>query len=454
MSLRIKSFLLLCAGMSILNLSGCGNSPSTTTTTSVVHNEWTWVGGSNLANQAGAYGVIGTATSGNFPGARENAVVSKDSSGNVWLFGGAGIGSTVNPLVSVPVLNDLWKYSGGQWTWESGSNTGLQPGSYGTQGTASSWTDNTGNFWLFGGMGFDSTSTYYSLNDLWKFSDGQWTWVSGSNVGGQPGSYGQQGVAAVSNIPGARQGGVSWTDKSGNLWLFGGTTLNAVQLNDLWMFSGGQWTWVSGTVTGSHSGIYGTLGVAAAGNIPGGRSEAMSWTDTNGNLWVFGGRGCDSTANTLCDNLLNDLWKYSAGQWTWESGSNVNSQSGSYGTKGTTSSNNVPGARTGATTWTDTAGNLWLFGGSGADSTVATSDLNDLWKYSGGQWTWVGGADVVGQQGSFGTMGVAASSNLPGAGSGAVGWTDSSGNLWLFGGYTADSPAGVGAFNTLWEYQP
>ena len=114
----------------------------------------------------------------------------------------------------------------------------------------------------------------------------------------------------------------------------------------------------------------------------------------------------------------------------------------------------MPGARTGATTWTDTAGNLWLFGGSGADSTVATSDLNDLWKYSGGQWTWVGGADVVGQQGSFGTMGVAASSNLPGAGSGAVGWTDSSGNLWLFGGYTADSPAGVGAFNTLWEYQP
>jgi hypothetical protein len=170
-------------------------------------------------------------------------------------------------------------------------------------------------------MGFDSTGTYYFLNDLWKFSDGEWTWVGGSNVGGQPGSYGQQGIASSSNAPGARQGGVSWTDKAGNLWLFGGITLNAVPLNDMWMFSGGQWTWVSGTVTGSHSGIYGTLGVAAAGNIPGGRSRAMSWTDANGNLWLFGGTGCDSTANTLCDILLNDLWKFSGGQWTWESGS-------------------------------------------------------------------------------------------------------------------------------------
>jgi len=40
MSLRIESDLLVCAGVSLFILTGCGNSPNTGTT-SVVHNEWT-----------------------------------------------------------------------------------------------------------------------------------------------------------------------------------------------------------------------------------------------------------------------------------------------------------------------------------------------------------------------------------------------------------------------------
>jgi hypothetical protein len=57
---------------------------------------------------------------------------------------------------------------------------------------------------------------------------------------------------------------------------------------------------------GGQSGVYGTLGVAASTNIPGGRQNAVSWIDASGNLWLFGGDGKDSTGTST---RLNDLWK-------------------------------------------------------------------------------------------------------------------------------------------------
>jgi len=41
----------------------------------------------------------------------------------------------------------------------------------------------------------------------------------------------------------------------------------------------------------------------------------------------------------------------------------------------------VPGARQDAVSWTDSAGNLWLFGGYGVDSLGNTGNHNDLWKF-------------------------------------------------------------------------
>ena len=69
----------------------------------------------------------------------------------------------------------------------------------------------------------------------------QWTWANGADGVNQPGTYGTQGMAAPSNIPGARQNAVSWVDKAGNLWLFGGygygSNGDSNALNDLWEFS-------------------------------------------------------------------------------------------------------------------------------------------------------------------------------------------------------------------------
>jgi hypothetical protein len=106
-----------------------------------------------------------------------------------------------------------------------------------------------------------------------------------------------------------------------------------------------------------------------------------------------------------------------AAEWTWIGGSNTLNQPGIYGTQGIPSATNTPGARSYASTWMDRFGNLWLFGGYGFDSNRGGfgGDLNDLWEFSGGQWTWVGGSNLVEQAGAYGTLGVAAPGNTPGA---------------------------------------
>ncbi len=149
------------------------------------------------------------------------------------------------------------------------------------------------------------------------------------------------------------------------------------------------------------------------------------------------------------------MWKYSGGQWTWINGSNFADQHGTYGTQGVAAAGNLPGGRLSAVSWTDAAGNFWLFGGYGFDSTVGPptlfGDLSDLWKYSNGTWTWMGGPNIADQLSTYGTLGAAAVGNNPAARDSAIGWMDLSGNLWLFGG---QSQSGKEKHNDLWEFQP
>ena len=444
----------------VVNGAGTATANVTNVMVDCGHNEWTWMGGSSLVDQAGVYGTLGTPAATNIPGGRAAAVTWTDASGNVWLFGGVAFlaDGGVGPL------NDLWRYSAGEWTWMGGSDLAVQKGTYGTLGSPAAsnipggenstvtWTDWSGNVWLFGGQGYDSAGTFGDLNDLWKYSGGEWTWMGGSNVANQAGTYGTLGTAAATNIPGARALSVTWTDASGNVWLFGGNGYDSAgttgELNDLWKYSNGEWTWMGGSNVANQKGIYGTLGTAAASNIPGARDSAVTWTDPSGNVWLFGGFGDDS-AGTLGE--LNDLWKYSNGEWTWMGGSNVVNQTGIYGTQGTPSASNVPGARDAAVAWVDASGNFWLFGG---ETAAQTNFLNDLWKYSNGQWTWMGGSDLIDQPGTYGTVGTPEPSNIPGARRYVVAWIDAQGNLWLFGGRGYDSTGTLGALNDLWRYEP
>jgi N-acetylneuraminic acid mutarotase len=217
----------------------------------------------------------------------------------------------------------------------------------------------------------------------------------------------------------------------------------------------GQWTWEAGLNADNANGVYGTQGAAAASNVPGARYDSSSWTDSSGNLWLFGGYGYDSTSAL---GSLNDLWQYSpsSGEWTWVSGGNANNASGIYGTQGTAAAGNAPGARQAASSWIDSSGNLWLFGGAGYGSAGDSGNLNDLWRYSPstGLWTWISGGNAANASGVYGIQGTAAAGNVPGARQAASSWIDSSGDLWLFGGYGYSSTGGVGYLNDLWRYSP
>jgi Galactose oxidase, central domain len=223
-----------------------------------------------------------------------------------------------------------------------------------------------------------------------------------------------------------------------------------------------QWTWAGGATVPNQAGVYGTQGTPSVANIPGARTDAVSWTDLSGNLWLFGGvgpsvgGGCH-LMETLCwagtAQFYNDLWKFDGSEWTWVGGSYTASQKSVYGTMGSAAAGNMPGARYGAVSWRDAADNFWLFGGIGIDSKGETGPLNELWEYSGGQWTWVGGANTINQPGQYGTQGSPAAGNFPGSRAGAIAFADWSGNVWLFGGQGCDSTSDCGSvLDDLWEY--
>jgi N-acetylneuraminic acid mutarotase len=236
----------------------------------------------------------------------------------------------------------------------------------------------------------------------------EWVWMGGSKVVGQPAVYGKQGAPAPGNTPGERWGASAWTDSGGNFWLFGGSGIDfagqQTNLNDLWKYtpSTGEWTWVNGGNQLGAKGNFGSVTVASTANFPSIREFSASWTDKDGNFWLFGGQGEDSAGNS---GYLNDLWEYSpsTGQWTWMGGPSTIQcvtaggetdcgNSGMYGMQNSGSKNNIPGSRANAGTSVDGSGNLWLFGGLGYGSTAGDSyfgTLNDLWEYSPstGEWT-------------------------------------------------------------------
>jgi len=379
------------------------------------------------AQQEGQGGVYGGA--GAVPGGRLGAATWTDTSGNFWLFGGSDGGH---------FYNDLWKYNTsalnpstyttteGAWTAVSGIGLTDQAGNYtagtlipGSRTNALTWTDSAGNFWLFGGFGYDGTGVLGFLNDLWEFNGSTWTFVSG----GATNAANQNGTTTM---PGGRQEAVGWADAHGNLWLFGGEGLDSVGtlngiLNDLWVYNitGKQWTLVTGSTMANQTGAYpalpvtgpvntttaaGTCGLAVGdvplscqavsltAALPGSRWGASGWIDENGSLWLFGGWGLDSTG-TNGNGALSDTWVYTpnatAGQpgtWAWVKGSNTGSQNGLYGDETRpykTFELNNPGGRSNATHWIDHNNQLWLFGGEGYDSTSTTGSgyLNDMWRY-------------------------------------------------------------------------
>ncbi|MBV8634759.1 MAG: PKD domain-containing protein, partial [Burkholderiaceae bacterium] len=165
-----------------------------------------------------------------------------------------------------------------------------------------------------------------------------WTWIGGSKYANSTGTFETEFTPDPKNMPSGRQFAATWYS-GGKLWMFGGAGYDSTgatgALNDLWYcappsttvgtagatsnlpigstgnkFGNCLWTWVAGSNRANAIGTYpSSAGTFSATSIPGGRSAAATWTDLNGNMWLFGGVGFDSKGNS---GIMNDMWSFSS----------------------------------------------------------------------------------------------------------------------------------------------
>lgn len=434
-------------------------------------NDWSYMNGDLTVGNIPSYGTKNIAAASNLPAAKRGAITWTDASGDLWMFGGDGTASD-----GAGLTNDLWKYvrSTKQWIWVSGTALKNKNGIYGS-GVPSvnnypgarefgvSWLDGSGNVFLYGGFGLGETGvTLGYLNDLWKYnlSTNEWTWVNGGKEINNLGIYANKGNLDAANIPGGRQGGVAWKDSNGFLWMMSGLGYGADvtlgRLNDLWKYdvSTNTWAWMRGDKNINSLALYSSKGVTDPNADPGSVSFAYSWTDQQGNFWLFGGTGYNDITGA---GLLNDIWYYdvTANEWAWMGGRKDFNSESNFGVQKTENAQNEIGSREKGTAWVDAGGKFWLFGGFGTFSNV-NGHLNDLWKYNptNNLWTWMGGDQAIGNSGIYGTKGVANNTNHPGSRRHGAGWFTSDGKLWLFGGqgYGINAATGLGYLNDLWQY--
>lgn len=142
--------------------------------------------------------------------------------------------------------------------------------------------------------------------------------------------------------------------------------------------------------------------------------------------------------------------------WLLESG-DTTTTAGTWGTKDLTSASNIPSARYSAAGFQSTGATFYLFGGYGFDSVNSSYYLNDFWKFetASKQWTWIGGSNVTSgtlAYGIYGTQNISSGSNIPGGRRGSSSTQDTSGNLWLFGGFGNSSNNSYSYLCDLWQY--
>ena len=185
---------------------------------------------------------------------------------------------------------------------------------------------------------------------------------------------------------------------------------------------------------------------------PNARRAAATWVDAQGNLWLFGGRYYNSSE--FFSSTYNDLWVFDGTRWKQVmSGDPSPSTPASYGSLDVAASTNTPPSRGSAQIWKDKTDTIWMYGGEPRSGLLA-----DLWKFNGTNWVWEGGAQYTPLTNNqapiapvYGQQGVPALSNTPGGRSRAVTWVDHQGKLWLYGGEGYDTNGTSGTKADLWR---
>jgi hypothetical protein len=363
--------------------------------------------GFSIANidQGLVSGTKGIASVSNFPGRREKSQTWVDNYGNLWLFSGIVTNATIQPYA------DLWRYdiTTNMWTWVSGeiNNT---TGNYVDFGIASNisfpktryggfcWTDDSNNLWLFSGdANHGSNNQFNNIDDVWKYNidTNKWTWMKGINPNINDYSnavIGTLGVESPTNTPGGYRmyEGSVWKTNDDYIYLRG-------NLLYLWRYNMNTNSW---TIINNNSNTnYGVQNIENITNTPPITQKAITWVDTNNNLWMFG--GCyDYIGNTGPKMNYNTLWKFNTltNKWVWIKGKNPNTilasfeknHPGYYGKKGIEDPLCLPMSRNKGINWIQ---NNDLYFGYGNNYLDFEIKLLDLWKFdiNTNNFTWIEG---------------------------------------------------------------
>ncbi|MEP7127472.1 MAG: kelch repeat-containing protein [Chitinophagales bacterium] len=371
-------------------------------------------------------------------------------------------------LLLISLLNlELCHAQSGQWTWMKGDTSfydWLHKDSLGVEDPtfhpsalymASNWTDDQGRLWLFGGLTYNSLNLHKQYFDfIWRYNPAtnNWACMKASPYINSFGEYGILGVADSNNYPSSRIAAGFWKDTSGGIWMFGGVNAFGAW-NDLWKYDmdSNTWTWVKGPDTWDVAGSYGEIGVPSPANNPPPRGESASWIDANNDLWLFGGYWLNTSVGW---EYYSDLWKYNiaTNMWTWMGGSNEVDQNGNNGIKGIPSITNLPKSRSCNCTWTDTAGNFYLFGGN---TFWPLSELfDDVWRYSPNtkEWTWLSGLDTTDSHGFIDEYCEYSNENLPISRAQSACIKLNNDEIFMFGGFVRWTPS-ASITRDVWKYK-
>ncbi len=399
-------------------------------------NNWTWLRGHITTNRPAFFGKKGIEHSDNIPEGKWNTLVWSEN-GLIKTFGGR-TNQAGNSL-------DIWKYNPGSnnFTWIDGKSLHFKSWS----GNTSAYVENETVPSIFNMvLPYGGTTWGEKGSKLWYLSRGStgllskmWEYDVNTNTNLKIKEsvdiltdYGQLNVPADSNVPPYREKACLW-ETNAKLYMMSGS-YNGNFFNDFWVFdkASRQWTWINGVKNNDPAVYqYGPIGQASPSYFPRGRREAITWVDEDENLWLFSGANNESY-------YLNDFWKYDTvnNTWTLMGGTQNNCTA-----TAAFFVNNYPPFLIDATAWS-AGSDLYFYGGTTliraeTSNTLTTAVSTDIWKYNipSNTWSKVMGNRRKSNYGNYGLLQYGFNSNMPGARNDYAHWTDSYGNLWLYGGY-------------------
>lgn len=419
-------------------------------------NNWTYVRDAKWSAKIN-YGTKGIADTLNSPGPRTQSATWVHN-GKMYLYGGHMFKKN-DP--NNYYKEDLWeldpvtKY----WTWVAGDSNANAQARYGVKGY---WNNDTWPGPRMSPLIWRSNDRVFLMSDGWRHNDEiweynkntkEWRWIKGMHNPASDDFLVEPFLKNELNEPGLMNQATRW-QMGDTIYVYGHNNHynSRVRKNILWRYEIEKNVWTPIKVYANSGPVYGIKGHADRKNNPGIRYDSHTWVHS-GMLYLYGGDPHQGVTNSS-----DDLWEFDpqTNNWRWIKGDTIY-KGPTYGTKGVSASGNTPGTRMAGSAWY-TADKFYLFGGRGEDVNGKFGAMNDLWELDmvTMNWRWLKGSNQRQSFAEFGTKGVAALDNTPGAKEFAAHCTANN-KLYLFGGRSymeQDIIAIPRESNDFWEYDP